>query len=98
MYEWHKKSDMKKDSYYWVRRCPSIQRSKIRKKANRLWNLSNYSKKARVRKKNRKRLERFQEKYNVPAGPIPLWVGGSWSEGVSFSANERCGVGWRWVF
>lgn len=98
MYEWYKKADMKKDSHYWIRRRLSVQRSKIRKKANRLWNLSNYSKKARVRKKNLKRLERFQEKYNVPAGPIPLWVGGSWSEGVSFSANERCGFGWRWVF
>ena len=98
MYEWYKKADMKKDSHYWIRLRLSVQRSKIRKKANRLWNLSNYSKKARVRKKNRKRLERFQEKYNVPAGPIPLWVGSSWSEGVSFSVNERCGAGWRWGF
>lgn len=52
----------------------------LRKKGNRLYHLAHYAKKARVRKKNIRRLREFEQKYHILTGPISRTIvaGGKW--------------------
>lgn len=59
----------------------------LRKRGKKLYHLAHYSKKARIRKKNLRRVRDFEKKYNIPAGPIPRLVrGGYWNYG-SYTGN-----------
>lgn len=69
---------------------------KLRKKGNKLYYLAHYAKKARVRKKNLRRVRAFEKKYNIPCGPIPLfvkladWGYGSSAGSFAFSFLSSC--------
>lgn len=55
----------------------------LRKRGNKLYHLAHYSNKARVRKKNLRRVREFEEKYHIPVGPIPEFAkGGKWNNGA----------------
>lgn len=80
--------------------------SELRKKGNKLYHLAHYSRKYRVRKKNIRRLRKFEEKYHIPTGPIPESVknAGRWNDGTSagefrttfgFSSSVLYGMGAR---